>query len=143
MRQKITFFVLASWFSMTCLLDFLVVPLVFRNIQNFFEAGKLGIKLFSSFNYVEVIFSLILLIALIKKGNWKKYVLAFMLLGFSLFYLLYLTPNIIEWAANWEAHKPSSSFHHQLYRNLETFKIAVLALFIFLINKKTTKDSDN
>lgn len=142
MRQKISFFVLASWFSMTCLLDFLVVPMVFRNIHNFFEAGKLGIKLFSNFNYIELVFSLIVLASLINRGTWKKYTLAFILLGFSLFYLLYLTPNIVAWAASWEAHKPSSSFHHQLYRNLETFKIVILGVFIYLINKKSPKGSD-
>lgn len=142
MREKISYFILSSWFSMTCLLDFIVVPSLFRNISNFFEAGKLGIKLFSAFNYIEIIFSLIILVTLIKRGNLKKYILAFILLGFSLLYFFYLTPSITKWAALWEAHTPTSSFHHQLYRNLEVFKLIILGLFIGLMSKKNSKRSD-
>lgn len=142
MREKISYFILASWFSMTCLLDFMVVPSLFRNISNFFEAGKLGIKLFSAFNYVEVIFSIIILITLFKRGSLKKYILAFSLLGFSLLYFFYLTPSITKWAALWEAHTPTTSFHHQLYRNLEVFKLIILGLFLAIINKKNPKHSD-
>ena len=48
-------YLFSSWLAMTCIVDFVAVPAIFRNISNLEQAGKLGVLIFGKFNRLEFV----------------------------------------------------------------------------------------
>ena len=64
MTNKIVLVLVSLWWGWTALIDFAVVPTVFSVINDFFNAGELGISLFTKFNLLEVVLSSLLIAVL-------------------------------------------------------------------------------
>ncbi len=142
---KLSLIILGMWLGMTCLIDFVAVPAAFRNISSRQEAGTLGMILFSTFNYMEVIFALIFSTCTFFYRDRikckKSYIGActFLVL-LSLTYVLYMTPQISEInEKKWDLSETSEEykvlekehqFLHSTFRKTDTVKILVL---IFLM----------
>ncbi len=142
---KLSLIILGMWLGMTCLVDFVAVPAAFRNISSRQEAGTLGMILFSTFNYMEVIFALIFSACTYfyrDKIIWKKTYLGIcsFLVMLSLTYVLYMTPRIGEVnQKKWDLSETSEEylvlekehqFLHSTFRKSDTVKMLVL---IFLM----------
>jgi hypothetical protein len=141
----------ATWLGWTVLVDFFIVPTVFREIDDFFEAGFLGIAMFSKLNQLEVMTGFVLFAltsSCFKKGRSAQVatVLAFTLLGLSLYYLTFLTPQIIRVTELWKQTDLMGSdalagisdpqqehqFWHGLYIGLDTIKLGLLGILMSL-----------
>ena len=55
MTKKLILILVSIWWGWTAIIDFAVVPTVFAIVNDFFNAGELGIALFSKLNLLEVI----------------------------------------------------------------------------------------
>jgi hypothetical protein len=153
------FFAVASiWWGWTILINFFIVPKIFSHIDQFFKAGELAIKVFSSLNNLELIASsaLVVLISYLMKSD-KSYLklmlltIALWLIAFSYFALL--TPKIESLTALWNqtdmlgitgvAGIPDIQQEHQkfhnLYIGLDIFKLTLLTAMIFLCFVKQEK----
>jgi hypothetical protein len=138
------------WLSSSALINFVVVPAVFSVIKDFFQAGFLGIELFSKFNRLELLFATGLLTATIteakinKKKLWKVS-LAGILLVLVCFYLFYLTPKLTALTTTWEyaqtmgtiaeAEADIQSMHmmyHRTYIILDSVKLLLITLLLSL-----------
>lgn len=144
------FLVLASaWWAWTFLVDIFIIPTVFRSIDNFFQAGDLGIAVFSKLNTLEVLVSSVLLgmLAWQTKKNKKTTVLlvtSVIVWAIALTYFFYLTPKLITLTDLWKqmdlmgltsaAEIPDIQQEHQFYHNLY-IRLDMLKLFLlsFLI----------
>lgn len=95
-----------TWLGMTVLVDFFIVPTVFRTVPDFFVAGELGIQLFKRFNIVELILAIFLGglgLFYIKQVPTQRWFIITPILLFSIvaLYCWYLTPKIAELTAAW------------------------------------------
>lgn len=155
MKSKLTYplfiILLSLWLGWTVLVDFAIVPTLFANMKDFFEAGNIGILLFSKLNSLEIIIASFLLALLcwiqVKRNDRSPLFLlpALVLWLIVMFYFLYLTPKITTLTALWrdaeskglesiggyadiqQAHQ----FAHRLYVSLDSAK---LILILFLLN---------
>ena len=147
--------VILSWFMMTVFVDIIAVPTVFRNVTKVVEAGKVGMTIFSTFNKIEFIFALIVVIGAIKIYNKEKknfyLVLSLVLFIWSIAYNLYFTPQIIHYTTMIHSTLPgdpamidyqsSHAFFHKLYRYLDTTKLIMLLTFlIVLVRNKLSEE---
>jgi len=139
---------LAAWFFTTIVVDFVAVPSVFRTVTNLEEAGKVGIKVFTKYNILELILGIVItgifwkLPAQSKKLLWACRILSVILVILILFYMLHLNPNIIKYAGQmheigignegFEAVEDQHRFYHHLYVKLDGFKLFSL-LFLQII----------
>jgi hypothetical protein len=159
MTKKLILILLSLWLGFTALIDFAVVPTVFKVVDDFFNAGELGIALFSKLNLLEIIFSssLLALLALeIKKAPFIKWKLTLGLCAWIIVmvYLTYLTPKITELTGLWKAadlaqttgsgniqdiQQEHQSFH-RLYIILDSVKLILLSglLGLELLSKETS-----
>lgn len=103
MTKKLILVLVSLWWGWTAIIDFAIVPTVFRTISDFFNAGELGIALFSKLNILEVSIGLLLIILstveLMKnKTKRQKIYLGMISLCWmiSLMYFFWLTPKIAE-----------------------------------------------
>lgn len=142
---KLSFVILGMWLGMTCLIDFVAVPAVFRNISSRQEAGTLGMIIFNSFNYAEVVFAIIfagLTFTYRNKVKWKKTYMGISLFLFilSCLYAFYMSPRISEvnkqkWALseNTEEYRVLDQEHqflHKTFRKTDSVKILILLFLI-------------
>ena len=94
------FFFLGSWLISTIFIEFFAVMAVFKNVSNIFEAGKVGMYVFSSFNKFEILFGFFLLLISFKNPMENIKIkntmigLSLILLGFALYYNFSLSPKI-------------------------------------------------
>lgn len=144
------FLITASlWWGGTILVDMVVVPTIFAKIDQFFQAGDLGIALFSKFNNLEIIFSSILLgLFSFKMVKSKKplmlFCLSLLLWLIAMAYFTYLTPKIITLTELWKkadlmgltalAGIPDIQQEHQFYHNLyigtDVVKLILLSMML-------------
>lgn len=144
--SSVLLIMLSIWLGWTVLVDFVVVPGVFRNIQNFFEAGDLGIFLFRKLNSLEVILSSAVLVVLIFIFSKNRKALPLLLSGvvvmvISLVYFSYLTPKLEELTELWKLSEAGKAvavadvqqehqFFHRVYVSIDTVKILILSFMI-------------
>lgn len=154
----ITLMLAMSWLVATALVDFAVVPSLFRHLKDFFEAGNLGTVLFSKFNIVELILgtSIAILLLVVTKKNPTLRILFFLssiLLLIALTYFFYLTPKLISLTDLWQKAEASGAIgagdipdiqqHHQLfhkiYVTLDSVKMLLLLTLVILGLKNESK----
>lgn len=153
MLQKLVYakviILLAIWWAWTVLVDFFVIPTVFRTIDVFFMAGNLGIVVFSKLNNLEVIVStaLVAILTFQTRKNRKAFLLlsgSLVLWIIAMLYFTYLTPKITELTTLWKqadlvgslgiSHYPdiqqAHQFYHRLYVGIDTFKLLLLTVML-------------
>ena len=144
---------LSVWLGWTVLVDFIVVPGVFRNIENFFEAGDLGIYLFTRLNSLEVVLAtavLTVLIFIFRKNRKALPLLVsgVVVLAISLVYFSYLIPKIEELTELWKLSEAGKTiavadvqqehqYFHRIYVTMDTVKIITL---LFMIGSSVGKE---
>ncbi len=137
---------LSVWLGWTVLVDFIVVPGVFRNIHNFFEAGDLGIYLFQRLNSLEVVvatFVLAVIIFIFRKNRRTLPLLiaAVMVFLISLVYFSWLIPKIQHLSELWKLSEAGKEiaiadiqqehqFFHRIYVVMDTIKILILLFML-------------
>ncbi|MBP9674993.1 MAG: DUF4149 domain-containing protein [Bacteriovoracaceae bacterium] len=147
------------WLGMTLMLDFFVLPTVFRTLTDVFVAGRIGMSIFTKFNIVELLFSCSLVCAAYfwgKNSDIKKNKFlgaGLFLLALVAFFTFFLTPKISMLALQLSHAKnlTASSFvtfqeelatYHKLYVRLDGLKIilqlTILGFIFMLIRKKET-----
>lgn len=148
--------ILAIWLGLTLFIDFVAVPLLFRNLGDFFRAGDLGIMVFTQFNSYELVMGGVLLGLLGIVQNPPPFkrslslVLVIILCGITLYYSFYLTPKIQELTTLWKTAdaqgvaglagitdlQQEHQFFHRLYVGIDTLKILLLSFLLgFFIYK--------
>ncbi len=139
--------VIFAWFFMTVLVDIVTIPTVFRNAGNIEAAGRIGMKVFGTFNRFEIVFGLITLIGAFEKfratrnKKWLMFALPLSILSFV--YTFYMTPMITN--TTFEIHQTAVSsplyaelqakhaMIHNMYRNFDATKLVVLLVFIGVV----------
>lgn len=137
------------WWGWTVLVDFFVVRSVFSVVTDFFQAGELGILVFSKLNNLEMVVSSFIVALLAFQYKRNKSNLSF--LGLSLvpwiivmFYFSYLTPKLTYLSEAWKQADFAgvTSFggiadiqqehqkYHQLYITLDSIKLFFLSLLL-------------
>ncbi len=132
-----------AWFMMTVLVDIVTIPTVFRNAGSIEAAGKIGMKVFGTFNRFEIVFGLLVLIGAFehfkatRKKKWLYFAIPLSILTFV--YTFYMTPMITN--TTFEIHQTAvgtplyaelQSKHamiHNMYRNFDATKLVVLLVF--------------
>ena len=148
---------IASWIACTALVDFAVVPTLFRNMDNFFEAGEMGILLFTRFNLVEIVIASALValswISLFHGNKTSKiiFISSLLLWIIVMLYIYYLTPSITKLTILWKQAEAigaqgingiadvqqAHQSQHRLYIWLDSLKLLVL---VFLLGFTITKE---
>lgn len=132
------------WMAWTVLVDFFVVPAVFQNIAQFFEAGNLGLLLFRRLNTLEFPLSCLLLVCVLfsaRRFPVLKWLIlpSVVLVGISSLYLFSLTPKLSQLTATWEYAEKMGTLgaggedvqqlhqtYHSLYVGLDSVKLVLL-----------------
>lgn len=131
------------------IIDFAVVPTAFRIVKDFFNAGDLGIALFSKLNHLEILVStcLIVLTSFQMKRNkaaWPFFLLSLVLFSIAMFYFSYLTPKIIHLTELWKQADATGAlgiagvadiqqehqFFHKLYIKIDAVKLLILTFLL-------------
>lgn len=140
----------SAWLAGTALVDFLVVPTLFHNHSHFFEAGTIGILLFTKFNYIEIVVASVMvgMLALrLKERNPLHlgfFFIAVVLWLIIMSYFVYLIPKISHLTELWRKAESLGAismngirdvqqehqFYHGIYVGMDTVKLIVL---IFLL----------
>lgn len=146
MTKKIALILVSIWWGWTVIIDFAVVPTVFSTINDFFNAGELGIALFSKLNIFEVILSSALIVtsACYLKTEKKKLPLILSVVSFAIvmFYFSYLTPKIVYLTDLWKQASATNQigiagiadiqqehqFFHRIYVGVDTVKLLNLTV---------------
>lgn len=143
---------LSVWIGWTVLVDFVVAPTIFRTIHDFFNAGELGMKVFTKLNYLEFIIGTILSIFILY-SHFKYFprrlfiVLSLILVSIIGFYIFSLCPKIIELTELWKLAdtkgvigmngiadiQQEHQFYHGLYIKLDSLKLFILISFISIL----------
>lgn len=133
------------------LIDFFVIPTVFRTLRNFFEAGDLGVIVFSKLNNLELILATVL-VAMVAYLCSKNKKLLPLLLGTILLWIIamtyfsFLSPKITELTELWKKADAMGSlaiagytdiqqehqFYHKLYIAIDTVKLLLITALISL-----------
>lgn len=137
---------LSLWIGWTALVDFIVVPGVFRNIDNFFEAGDLGIYLFQRLNSLEIVIgsAVVTLLCVIFRTNRRALPLllgSLALMIIVLTYFTWLTPKIAELSELWKMSEAGKTIavldiqqehqhYHRVYVIMDTVKLLALLFMI-------------
>lgn len=145
--HPLTITLLSLWLGWTVLVDFVVVPTIFREMNDFFGSGNIGIKLFSKLNNFELIVGSLLLALSSwlqvqqKKVNIFLTISVTVLFVIALLYFSYLTPKITTLTALWQKAdamgvmglegiadlQQEHQFYHRLYISIDTAKLILLA----------------
>ena len=147
---------LSMWIACTGLVDFVVVRTLFAEIEDFFEAGKVGLSLFRQLNNWEIFFSFSLLLINLPFFYQRKENIIFFLCLFLVllifFYVFFLTPELSRLSFLWQEVEEGRlslpgrdiqqehQFYHQLYIALDTLKLTVLFLLGFFMIKKILRE---
>ncbi len=139
---------ISLWLGWTILVDFFVAPTIFRVIEDFFNAGELGMALFSKLNNLELILSSILMFITVmiyrRSGNKVILILVSLVTLLIILYFSYLTPKIIYLTELWKKAdgmgvigiedisdiQLEHQFYHKLYIALDTLKLIILATLL-------------
>lgn len=149
MTKKIFIALVSMWWASTALIDFAVVPTIFSNVDEFFNAGEIAIALFYKFNKFElVVSSLLIIFALLNlrvEGRGKTQLTlsccAWMII---MVYFSYLTPKISALSTLWKAAELSNTigianvndiqqehqFYHRIYVGLDSLKLLILTFIL-------------
>jgi uncharacterized membrane protein YozB (DUF420 family) len=149
MTKKIALILISIWWGWTVIIDFAVVPTVFKIINDFFNAGELGIALFSKLNTLEIIFSSLLIVVSaihLKNSGRGKIQLALAVAAWMIvmFYFSYLTPKIIHLSDLWKEAETvqkmgiagindiqqEHQFYHRMYVGLDSLKLLMLTILL-------------
>jgi hypothetical protein len=147
-----SFLVLVSlWWGWTFLVDMIIIRTAFGLIDNFFQAGDLGVAIFSKLNNLEVVAGsfLVVVLSLNTKRNRRALPILIMsvitwLIGMT--YLSYLTPKLIELTDLWRQTdlmgltsvagipdvQQEHQFYHNLYIGLDSVKLVLLSIMLGL-----------
>ncbi len=141
MTSKIAFLLLGLWWGTTSIIDFVVVPTVFSVINDFFNAGELGIALFRKFNFFELFFAISILVFEWRTKN--KFILTsiFLALFIVIIYTTTLTPHLAQLSRWWKEAdsqgltsiygvkdiQQEHQFYHRLYVSLDSLKLLILS----------------
>lgn len=145
--------ILSMWFALTCFIDFVATPTVFRNVSSRIEAGDIGMILFTFINRVELVLAVVVLVLayLFKETVKKKAVLfttLFSLLILTVIYNVHMTPQVRHYTLEMREHDEDSveyvraqenhEFYHSLYKKTDSAKIiTLLVLIVAGIRRKT------
>lgn len=149
MTKKLILILTSIWWGWTALIDFAVVPTVFRTILDFFQAGELGIALFSRLNLFEVVIATALVVACayqlrtMRQGKIQL-IAAIGAWLIVLFYVGFLTDKIVELTALWKKADASDQlgiagiidiqqehrYYHQVYVGLDSLKLLFLTFIL-------------
>ena len=149
------FFILGAWFVATIFIDFFAVMAVFKNVSSIFEAGQVGMYVFTSFNKFEFIFSIIL-VALsflyghpCKKINWTGKTISIILFLLAGYYLFFLSPTISALTiqmhevgignVGYETLEQTHQVFHKRYISLDSIKLLLLVVQIIFVTLTTLK----
>lgn len=136
---------LGAWLALTCFVDFIAVPTVFRESVSRQDAGNIGMIVFSVVNKMELVFSVGMLICgyLFKdQVVWKKTFFATLasLLILIVVYNVHMTPEVSKQTYIMREHEEGSDaykaaekrhyFYHSLYRKTDSVKILTLMALI-------------
>lgn len=137
---------LSLWLGWTALVDFVVVPAVFRNINNFFEAGDLGIYLFTRLNFLEVILASMTLVVLVFIFRKNRTALPLLVSGVIVFiialsYFTFVIPKLSYLTDLWKMSEAGKTipiadiqqehqFYHRIYVTMDTVKLLVLSFML-------------
>lgn len=149
MTKKIALILVSIWWGWTVIIDFAVVPTTFKIIHDFFNAGELGIALFSKLNTFEVIVSSLLILVSVfhhkNSGRGKIQLgLALSVWMIVMFYFAYLTPKIISLTDLWKEAETvqklgvagindiqqEHQFYHRIYVGLDSLKLLILTFLL-------------
>lgn len=149
--KKLYLSLLSLWLGLTCFVDFIAVPTVFRNVSSRAEAGDIGMIVFSLVNKVEFVCAIIVLIcAYLFKDTVKKKVLLFTtlssLVALTLVYNIHMTPqvrkqtllmrDVSEESVTYIKAQETHEFYHSLYKKTDGVKILVI---LFLLSSGILK----
>jgi hypothetical protein len=151
MIKKIILTLVSIWWGWTVIIDFAVVPMVFRIINDFFNAGELGVALFSKLNIFELIASSLLLIiasssVLIYKKEKTTFALILSAWIITLIYFFYLTPKLLMLTELWKKADSANQigisgisdiqqehqFFHKIYVTIDSLKLFILSIILGL-----------
>ena len=143
--------ILFAWFIATFFIDILAVPAVFQNVSSRDEAARLGVLIFKRFNFVELVFSIGLLV-FFYFSDFKKMItvrVTAICAAFPIIYTILLTPKIVQYneakinaidEAKLEIIQQSLDLYHGLYVKMDSVKLILLLIFfieiVYRINKK-------
>lgn len=141
----------SAWISWTILVDFFVIRTVFGIISNFFEAGDLGVAVFSKLNNLELIVGSALMTltghqTLKNRKSLKLFILSLLCWSVAMFYFTYLTPKLIGLTDLWKLAdskgivsingisdiQQEHQHFHRIYIGLDSFKLMALSCLLFL-----------
>lgn len=145
-----TFLICASlWWGWTFLVDMFVIRTVFATVSNFFEAGDLGIAVFSKLNNLEIIVSSFLVGLLSFQMMKNRKALPLMVMSIfcwiiSMAYFVFLTPKLMTLTDLWKKADSAGTtaiagisdiqqahqFYHNLYIGLDSVKLLLLTVMI-------------
>lgn len=155
MKSKLLLFFMTFWLAPSLLIDFVAAPAIFRNVSSLQEAGILGMVIFKSFNSLELLLSLIILIIgvlLVMESKLKKAWLGFfiLLVCFAAFFRFHVSPTIVDInQKRWELPESSDeykgltnshNFYHSLYVKTEGTKVILLLGAIILILRRKEEE---
>ena len=148
--------ILFAWFIATFFIDILAVPAVFQNVSSRDEAARLGVLIFKRFNFVELFFSVSLLV-FFYFSEFKKMISVRVTAICTLFpitYTILLTPKIVQYneakinaidEVKLEVIQMSLDFYHGIYVKMDTVKLIILLIFfieiVYRIKNKTTGEN--
>lgn len=151
MTKKLILIFTAVWWGWTALIDFAVVPTIFRIVPDFFTAGELGIALFSKLNLLELTTSSILVVlAVIQVKNEKRGKIQLGLIFSAwiivMIYFSFLTQKITDLTALWKKAdslntisilgivdiQQEHQFYHRVYVGLDVLKLLLLSFVMGL-----------
>lgn len=149
MTKKFALVLISLWWGSTVLIDFAVVPTVFGVIDDFFNAGELGIALFSKLNKLEVVISSLLIVVSVfhlKITRSGKLQLALVLSAWVIVmvYVAYLTPKLTSLTGLWKEAEALNQvgisgisdiqqehqFFHKIYVTLDSIKLLILTTLL-------------
>ncbi len=149
MTKKIVLILTSIWWGWTALVDFAIVPTVFRTIPDFFQAGELGIALFSKLNLFELVIATALVIACvyqlrIHKQGKIQLIASLCAWVIVIFYVGYLTDKLIELTDLWMKADASNQvgiagiidiqqehqYYHRVYVGLDSLKLLCLTFML-------------
>jgi hypothetical protein len=144
------FIILTSvWWAWTFLVDFFVIRTVFKIVDSFWTAGRLGMTLFTKLNLLELIVStaLITLLALHvrqKKESTPIFIASFLTWLIAVTYFTYLTPKLTHLTELWQQAdlmgltavkgipdiQQEHQFFHNLYIGIDSVKFLLLTIML-------------
>jgi hypothetical protein len=139
------------WWGWTILVDIFIIPTVFKTIDQFFQAGDLGIAVFSKLNNLEVVLGSILVGLFSYQVTKNKKSLPLLVLSMvvwliAMTYFSFLTPKLIELTELWKRTdlmgitgvagipdvQQAHQHYHNLYIGLDVIKLLLLSAMLLI-----------